>query len=415
MRCAVVAGLVVMILPAAAIAQTGPYSAVVSAPDVRLRAGPSEKFPETGSVPQGLRVVVDHEEPNGWLAIEAPYGQVSWVSALFVEGFVAEKPTPQLVNVVLDPDVPAGEITLNAGQAGVSEPLQDIRRVKVPQGTILLVTGPKKSVNGKTWFPIAPPLGDFRYIQKTAVQVGSAVNRSFVVRDPGPSTVAAASTAGPGASTAALPPGVKLDPPVAAPPQPPAVNHPLWTQAEAAEKAGRYDDAEKLYFQLAREMNEAGGDHDVANRCYTRIHQLREKKRNAANGTLPPPTTLNRDGGSTSVSTSTAPRPTAGDRPALLPPVRADGTPATAVSSSGDDRLRWSGAGTLTRSALVLDGRQTFALESAPGAVRMYVVGAPDMDLKAYLNRRVDLYGTVSTRKDLSKPYIVVTQVEPSP
>ena len=59
------------------------------------------------------------------------------------------------------------------------------------------------------------------------------------------------------------------------------MKHPLWAQAEAAERDGRHDDAEKLFFQLAREMNEPGGDHDIANLCYTRIHSLREKKRGA--------------------------------------------------------------------------------------------------------------------------------------
>ena len=75
------------------------------------------------------------------------------------------------------------------------------------------------------------------------------------------------------------------------------MNHPLWTQAEAAEREGRYADAEKAYFDLAALMNGAGGDHDIANLCYTRIHALREKKRNAGaatavasgTGTLQPP------------------------------------------------------------------------------------------------------------------------------
>ena len=62
------------------------------------------------------------------------------------------------------------------------------------------------------------------------------------------------------------------------------MNHPLWGQAEAAERDGRHDQAEQLYFALARAMNEPGGDHDIANLCYTRIHSLRERKRGASAG-----------------------------------------------------------------------------------------------------------------------------------
>src|SRR5205823_4375316 len=64
----------------------------------------------------------------------------------------------------------------------------------------------------------------------------------------------------------------------------PAVNHPLWTQAETAEREGRLADAEKAYFDLAALMNGNGGDHDVANLCYTRIHAIREKRRNGGSG-----------------------------------------------------------------------------------------------------------------------------------
>jgi hypothetical protein len=69
----------------------------------------------------------------------------------------------------------------------------------------------------------------------------------------------------------------------------------------------------------------------------------------------------------------------------------------------------------LVRSALALDGRRTYALEASPGVPRLYVVPAKDVDLERYVNRRVDVFGVTYTRRELSKPYIVVTQVEPNP
>src|SRR5205085_99670 len=92
----------------------------------------------------------------------------------------------------------------------------------------------------------------------------------------GASGVSAPTASIPGAGDGQLPPSTP------AAPAKPTVQHPLWAQAEAAERDGRSDEAEKLFFQLARAMNEPGGDHDVANLCYTRIHTLREKRRGAA-------------------------------------------------------------------------------------------------------------------------------------
>jgi hypothetical protein len=408
MRPAAVAGFVLALLPTAAPAQTGPYLGTVTDPEARLRAGPSDKFPETGTVRRGVRVVVDHEEPNGWLAVEAPQGQVSWVQWQFVEGFDPKRPTPQLVAVSLGAD--EGEITLNPGRPDAPEPLLDIRRMKVPNGTALTTIGPKVTFGGKSWYPVTPPAGDFRYLPKTAVQFEKPANTSFVVRD----------TAPPGLPPAGVAPaaGIRTDAPAFPPATPPkpVANHPLWAQAEEAEKAGRLDEAEKLFFQLARVMNEPGGDHDVANLCYTRIHTLREKKRSGgATGSLPPaapgtPATRPAD------SRATLLPPVADDRTGpARPPVAVTPASTTTPSPATPDSPAWTGPGTLTRSALALDGRRTYSLESSPGVVKVYVVGAQGTDLDRFANRKVDLYGTTHTRRDLSKPYVVVTQVEPNP
>jgi hypothetical protein len=163
-------------------------------------------------------------------------------------------------------------------------------------------------------------------------------------------------------------------------------------------------------------MNEPGGDHDLANLCYTRIHAIRERKRTGNTGVTAPPVSI--------PGPARTPELPKEDRATLLPPLRTDGktatpTPAAPVARDlppvADGAARWSGVGTLTRSALALDGRRTYALETAPGVVRTYVVGGAGVDLERYANRRVDLYGTTHTRRDLSKPYILVTDVNPNP
>jgi hypothetical protein len=401
MRPALVAGLVLALAPAAALAQSGPYLAVVSDEQVKLRAGPSDRFPDTGTLARGARVVVEREADNGWLEVAAPAGSVSWVHATFISGYDERRPLPQ--NVVVTSE---GEVTLAAGKADLAQPLE-IRKAKIPDGTILTVIGTKVQHDGKWWYPVAPPPGDVRYLPKSAVQPERPVNTSFVVRG-NDSVVPAGSTGG--ASPPAVGPVAAIaGPGGAAVPPKPIVSHPLWAQAEGLEREGKLDDAEKVYFQLARQMNEPGGDHDIANLCYTRIHALREKKRLAApsggsgantTGTLLPPVV--KDDRVTARPASGTDRPPAPDR--NPPPPAAD-----------PNRPQWAGPGTLVRSALAIDGRRTYSLESSPGVTRVYVVPAKDVDLERYVNRRVDVYGITYTRRELSKPYVVVTQVEPNP
>src|SRR5205823_11586297 len=128
------------------------------------------------------------------------------------------------------------------------------------------------------------------------------------------------STSPPAGGASPPPGGPVASVPGAAAPTKPAVNHPLWAQADQAEKDGKIDDAEKLLFELARKMNEPGGDHDLANLCYTRIHALREKKRTGLAGA--PGLTV----GARQETGGSRPDPTGArqDRPALMAPQRND-------------------------------------------------------------------------------------------
>jgi uncharacterized protein YraI len=388
---ALVALVAVLAVPAFGFAQSTPYIAVVADHEARLRAGPSDQFPETGLLAKGSHIVVQGEEA-GWLKIDAPQGQVSWVPTQFIDGFDPTRPTPQRVVVASE-----GEVTLAAGIAGIAQPLQ-IRRVKVPNGTLLTVTGPKVNFDGKSWYPVAPPSGDYRYLPKTAVLFDKPASTSFVVRDTLPplpmNTVTPKSD--PAIQQASTSPANAK----------PVVNHPLWFQAESAERDSKFDDAEKLYFELARLMNGSGGDHDIANLCYTRIHSLREKKR----------------GGPSVVASSVTPPTMKEERTGLLPPMpmgvgstpSKPNTPVTLPNTNtpATPGANWVGPGMLVRAGATVDGRKTYALESSPGIVRAYVVAAPAVELDQYVNRRVNVYGTSTDRRDLSRPLVVAAAIE---
>jgi len=66
----------------------------------------------------------------------------------------------------------------------------------------------------------------------------------------------------------------------------------------------------------------------------------------------------------------------------------------------------------LVKAGATVDGRRTYALETSPGIVRAYVVAGPGVELEKYENRRVEVYGTSSERRDLSRPLVVAATVE---
>jgi hypothetical protein len=188
----------------------------------------------------------------------------------------------------------------------------------------------------------------------------------------------------------------------------PTVNHPLWTQAETAERENRLADAEKAYFDLAALMNGPGGDHDVANLCYTRIHALRERKR----------------------ASTTAGQPAKDDRgvrpgpPQAVPVSSGSNGGANAIGNTGTNTRtdtpatgdpEWIGPGTLVVSGITLDGidKKTYRLETPPGVLKVYVLAGPNVDLSRYVGKRVSVFGVQQSRSGVSKPIVVATNVDP--
>lgn len=394
-----------------ALADSQPYRATVTDPEVTLRAGPGDKFPDTGVLRNGAEVVVEQEAENGWLAVRA-YGSVSWIATQFIRDPTEGGPAPR--NVFVHGEE---EVTLAAGKVGLDQPL-DIRRVKLPKGTTLLVLGPKVTYNKRTWYMVQSPPGDLRYLPKTAVQFAKPAVNNFTVRinegltpvPPGASPSSPLPSAPATSAGGALPtkPGSDITPVTAgADTAKPAVNHPLWAQAEAAERENRLTDAVDLYFRLAAEMNRTNGDHDLANLCYTRMHAIREKQRGirgmgapaSVPNVLKPPV---RD----EISARPVTRDERGVRagtPEPLPP----------AATEKEDRAEWQ-TGTLRRSNLTPDGpnKQLYLLETPQGFVTMYVTAGPGVELNGYLNKRVNVLGRTTSRTGLSKPYLVATEVE---
>lgn len=345
--------------------------------DSPLRASPKADGLETGTLARGSTVVVHHEEGD-WLAVQPPRGSVSWISHLFLE-FPDGTPNAGFPkNAVVRAD---GDVKLAVGRAGVPRPL-DVRRTAIPDGTIVLVIGPAVKVEDDrcTWYPVVPPEDDFRYLPRSAVQLQREAPVGFVVKSP----------AADSASTR-VPVPAEVAGPVPVGGKPGWPNHPLWVQAEQAERAGDLEQAERLYFQLAKEMNAPGGDGELANLCYTRVHAIRERRRA-------------RQGGSSGSNWSSAAQPDSAVVPAAAIEHK-DATPrepaAERSEKPAEGRGQWTGSGFLRIAGFKIGARQAYALEDSRGRLMYYAVPGPGVELDRHRNKTIDLFGTLTSPPEL--------------
>lgn len=129
---------------------TFPYTAFANADNVQVRSGPGENYYPTDALPRGAAVEVYRHDPGGWYAVRPPEGSFSWVQAQDVQ------PWDDRVVVVESP----------RAVARVGSQLSDIRDViqlRLEQGEHLQVLG-AKTFGEQTWYKIAPPSGEFRWV-----------------------------------------------------------------------------------------------------------------------------------------------------------------------------------------------------------------------------------------------------------
>jgi SH3-like domain-containing protein len=141
----------------------------------------------------------------------------------------------------------------------------------------------------------------------------------------------------------------------------------LWVRAENAERTGQYAVAALYYRQLATEQSRPGGDYQLANLASARADYLNRRT----------PTTAAR--------------------------------PVTPTAPSGGGAGPWnpnqmmtSGPGVLRRAAFQIDGSTAYALEDDRGFPRLYVIAQPGLNLEPFVNRRVELFGPMVNRQELT-------------
>jgi len=137
-------------------AETAPYEARVIVPGAAVHSGPGENFYATETLAQGVTVEVYREHPSGWLAIRPPDGSFSWVAGR---------------DLTLQEDGLA-EITEDSAASRIGTQLGEERnavQVRLKQGEVVEVIG-EDTIEGVTWYKIAPPAGEFRWMHSSNVE-----------------------------------------------------------------------------------------------------------------------------------------------------------------------------------------------------------------------------------------------------
>lgn len=176
-----------------------PFVAEVAVERAEVQAGPGRRFYTTDRLDKGTVVEVHRRDTGGWFAIRPPEGSFSWIPAAQVK--LTDE--PDVAEVVAEDAVS----WLGSRTDKVSEHRYV---VTLKPGERLQILGEKDVANAdgenETWYKIAPPAGEFRWISAREVMplkelpeaaprtkepelVGSGVERSpETIPEPPPAT-----------------------------------------------------------------------------------------------------------------------------------------------------------------------------------------------------------------------------------
>lgn len=127
------------------------YTAQVAVEGASVRSGPGDAYYATARLERGVSIVVYHRDASGWCAIQPPLGSFSWVAARSV------RPTD-------DPGL--GKIARDGTPSRIGSEFGKERhavQVRLKEGELVSVLS-KQTIGDRTWYRIAPPRGEFRWI-----------------------------------------------------------------------------------------------------------------------------------------------------------------------------------------------------------------------------------------------------------
>lgn len=346
---------------------TYPTAATVLLGQADVYSGPAANFYPTSRLRYGDRVIVvgESKKQPGWFEILPPTGSFSWIEAKYI------KTVPGFDRVgIVDAGDSKGAAPVMPGSAIVNrEPNVEIARVGT--GTQVLILDRPTSVNGTSWYPIAPVATEVRYLP------GDAIRGAGYAGAPGTPTTPVGWNGG------AVPAGGWQT--TAGPVGNPTNFVQLAQQGDQALTTGNVDRARLLYVEALSQTT------DPAWRNYL-TGQLQRTQTAAAPPTAPPAA------------------------PHTAPPATNVGSSPVATTPAAK---QWSPWGVLRTAPFTSrDGQPMYILENRQNAQPlMYVTTTPGMSLRDYLGQTVAIYGSLNTRSDdyIRMQFIVAEQVATPP
>ncbi len=130
--------------------KTFPYRAYVNSRDVYVRSGPGRDYYPTEKLQPSTPIEVYRHDPGGWYAIRPTEKSYSWVSSRYI------KPAGDGL----------GEVTRDKVASRVGSVLSNVRdviQIRLEKGELVEIRD-EVNFGGQTWYKIAPPAGEFRWI-----------------------------------------------------------------------------------------------------------------------------------------------------------------------------------------------------------------------------------------------------------
>jgi len=397
--------------PSAYAIEVSPYEARVIVSGATVHSGPGDNFYPTDSLAKGDVVEVYREKSGGWVGIRPTNCSYSLVSGRDIQvrdGGLAE---------VMNDNAPSR----------IGSRLSDKHnavQVHLKKGEMVEVIG-EQLVANETWYKISPPAGEFRWVQESLLErTGSIKQASAESTAPatGGSTDANAANATTDAVAPPLlatKPAASASPAAAATPSPPAAAATEATppsvpnaapSSNTTNTAAANDDLQhELAAVEVRLSRMASAPVNLWNteRLERDTMQLMNKAQTPADREAVQ-STVNKINQFASISRR-ANTPTTTVAQASASPV----TPLSGAPSQTPSASPYDAVGILRPVVSRRPGAPQFALVDDHGQVLTFVTPTPDVNLQAYIGRRVGVVGNRGYIAEFSRTHVTAARVTP--
>jgi hypothetical protein len=379
-------------------AQGTPDRATIKVQEAEVRSGhgAGPKFYATNKLRYGDAVEVTKTLDDGWLEIMPPRQSFSWINARMLEQVGT--------NVWMVKGERSQPVDVYYGSS-VHEAKPDVRSTSVPAGSQVVSIAKAKTADDGMWLPIEPPPSERRYILSEALGRTNAISRP-----PAPSGEAAVPPLPDAQARATSRTSTPSD--GLMPTQPAGSISALVADAQKAEHARDYGSAIKSWEEVAKACEKT--DASMALNCRNHIQWLRDRIAFIETGNAPMPRANDR----------IAPRPASAYGASNCYPAPAapsyNGTSrsysqATAADANRDSQPppKTKRTGQLQQASWSPDNKPIYRLVSSDQRTYIIVLPQQGVDLTPFLNRNVELEGTLEYHSEPRKTYLVTTAVNP--